>query len=202
MATEKNFRVKKGLEVQGPSTLNDSATITGNVTISGSGTLTVGGSTVSKVEVPALRDSNNGVVLSDGVTALAVRSAIGAASAAASGGLDSARIIDFVDSSYINNRLPVNGVQLPFRTKQFQFISTAGQLEYTGNDIAGNALSFASDRFNVFYNGLLLPDSDFTTAGNNTLTLADSAEAGDIITVVTYEAANGIDSAEAIKLNP
>ena len=70
--------------------------------------------------------------------------------------------------------------------------------------LANLALSYQALRFNVFFNGLLLADSDFATdsdgSGNQTIVLTDSADSGDIVTIVTYEAASGIDSAEALKL--
>lgn len=154
---------------------------------------------------PAIVNTLGTVSLGSDVTAVEVRSLIGAASSAAAGGLDSARILTFVDSSYVVNRIPQVGAQLPFRTRQFQYHSTPGQKVYSGQDmLASLALSYQALRFNVFFNGLLLADSDFSTdsdgSGNQTIVLADSADSGDIVTIVTYEAASGIDSAEALKL--
>ena len=154
---------------------------------------------------PAIVNTLGTVSLGSDVTAVEVRSLIGAASSAAAGGLDSARILTFVDSSYVVNRIPQVGAQLPFRTRQFQYHSTPGQKVYSGQDmLASLALSYQALRFNVFFNGLLLADSDFSTdsdgSGNQTIVLTDSADSGDIVTIVTYEAASGIDSAEALKL--
>ena len=150
---------------------------------------------------PGIINTNGTVSLGDEVTAVEVRSLIGAASAAASGGLDSAQILVFVDSAYVVNRIPQTGAQLPFRTRQYQFFSTPGQTTYTGKDMLANIdLSYETLRFNVFFNGLLLADSDYEATDGSSIVLADSADSGDIVTIVTYEAASGLDSAETLKL--
>lgn len=68
----------------------------------------------------------------------------------------------------------------------YEYIATAGQTAFTGNDLNGLALSFSPGLLQVFLNGVLLaPGDDYTTSGS-TITLPIGAVAGDILLVVAF----------------
>lgn len=90
---------------------------------------------------------------------------------------------------------------------KFTFTATAGQLVFTDSDDNGTPLTYnsAGVDINVYLNGVLLVDSaDFTKTDSSTITLIDSAEAGDNITIVKFTppeaSAEGVDSAATITL--
>ena len=90
---------------------------------------------------------------------------------------------------------------------KFTFTATAGQLVFADSDDNGTPLAYnsAGVDINVYLNGVLLVDSaDFTKTDSSTITLIDSAEVGDNITIVKFTppqaSAEGVDSAATITL--
>lgn len=111
-------------------------------------------------------------------------------------------LASYFDSNYITNRVSVS---YPARgsVENFLFNAAAGQLTFSGNDANGNTLSFFEDNKNVqvSINGvLLIQGTDYTTsASTNTLTLVDSATAGDQVYINTFSTlfrSTGLDSAD------
>ena len=72
------------------------------------------------------------------------------------------------------------------RTK-FDYTATQGQTAFTGADDDGKVLAFTTGQINVFVNGILMDDSDFTTTGTGTVTLASAANLNDVINIVSFE---------------
>jgi len=72
------------------------------------------------------------------------------------------------------------------RTK-FDYTATQGQTAFTGADDDGKVLAFTTGQINVYVNGILMDDSDFTTTGTGTVTLASAANLNDIISIVSFE---------------
>ena len=72
------------------------------------------------------------------------------------------------------------------RTK-FDYTASQGQTAFTGADDDGKVLAFTTGQINVFVNGILMDDSDFTTTGTGTVTLASAANLNDIISIVSFE---------------
>ena len=109
-------------------------------------------------------------------------------------------LASYFDSSYITSRVSVS---YPARgsVENFFYTATDGQLTFSGNDANGNLLQFTQDNKNVLVsvNGvLLIQGTDYTTnASTNTLTLVDSATAGDQIYINTFSnlyRSSGLDS--------
>lgn len=74
-----------------------------------------------------------------------------------------------------------------FGTVKFEFTATSGQTAFTGTDDNNKTLSFVDDQLEVYVNGVLMDNDDFSTSGGNTVTLASPAAANDIITVNTLK---------------
>ena len=115
-------------------------------------------------------------------------------------------LASYFDSNYITSR--VNSLY-PARgsVENFFYTATEGQLTFSGNDANGNPLQFSQDNKNVLVsvNGvLLIQGTDYTTsASTNTLTLVDSAAAGDQVYINTFSTlfkSTGLDSADMQKV--
>ena len=74
-----------------------------------------------------------------------------------------------------------------FGRTQFDYTATQGQTAFTGADDDGKVLAFTTGQINVFVNGILMDDSDFTTTGTGTVTLASAANLNDVISIVSFE---------------
>ena len=72
------------------------------------------------------------------------------------------------------------------RTK-FDYTATQGQTAFTGADDDGKVLAFTTGQIEVYVNGILMDDSDFTTTGTGTVTLASAANLNDVINIVSFE---------------
>ena len=112
----------------------------------------------------------------------------------------------YFDSDYITNRV---GVSYPARGSVLNYFYTAdsGQTVFTGADDNGSSLVIDQDNSNVIVsvNGVLIINgTDYTTtASSNTLTLIDSASAGDQIAINTFSnlyRSPGIDSQDMLNI--
>ena len=74
-----------------------------------------------------------------------------------------------------------------FGRTQFDYTASQGQTAFTGADDDGKVLAFTTGQINVFVNGILMDDSDFTTTGTGTVTLASAANLNDVINIVSFE---------------
>ena len=72
------------------------------------------------------------------------------------------------------------------RTK-FDYTASQGQTAFTGADDDGKVLAFTVGQIEVYVNGILMDDSDFTTTGTGTVTLASAANLNDVINIVSFE---------------
>ena len=72
------------------------------------------------------------------------------------------------------------------RTK-FDYTATQGQTAFTGADDDGKVLAFTVGQIEVYVNGILMDDSDFTTTGTGTVTLVSAANLNDVINIVSFE---------------
>ena len=71
-----------------------------------------------------------------------------------------------------------------FGSTKFEFTATAGQTAFTGTDDNNIPLAFVEDQIEVYVNGVLMDNSDFSSSGGNTVTLAAAAAVNDIVTVI------------------
>jgi len=74
-----------------------------------------------------------------------------------------------------------------FGRAKFDFTATQGQTAFTGADDDGKTLGFIDGQMEVYVNGILMDDSDFSTSTNNTVTLTSAANLNDIISVVALQ---------------
>ena len=74
-----------------------------------------------------------------------------------------------------------------FGRAKFDFTATQGQTAFTGADDDSKTLGFTDGQIEVYVNGILMDESDFTTSNGNTVTLASAANLNDIISVVAMQ---------------
>ena len=135
----------------------------------------------------ALREANAGVV-SGGLDSAAVINLVDSAyvqarqtSGGGGGGLDSAAVIALIDLNGGGNN------NLVFTT--YDYIATADQTTFSGNDKDGNGLTYNSGSVQVYRNGILLVETDDYTASNGgSVILNTGADSGDYISIATFEA--------------
>ena len=64
----------------------------------------------------------------------------------------------------------------------FIYTATSGQTTFSGADDNGNTLAYTAANFDVFLNGVLLDDSDYTATNGTSVVLGSAAAASDILT--------------------
>ena len=74
-----------------------------------------------------------------------------------------------------------------FGRAKFDYTATQGQTAFTGADDDGKTLGFTDGQIEVFVNGILMDESDFSTSNGNTVTLASAANLNDIISIVAMQ---------------
>ena len=74
-----------------------------------------------------------------------------------------------------------------FGRAKFDFTATQGQTAFTGADDDSKTLGFTDGQIEVYVNGILMDDSDFTTSNGNTVTLASAANLNDVISIVAMQ---------------
>ena len=74
-----------------------------------------------------------------------------------------------------------------FGRAKFDFTATQGQTAFTGADDDSKTLGFTDGQIEVYVNGILMDESDFTTSNGNTVTLASAANLNDIISIVALQ---------------
>ena len=74
-----------------------------------------------------------------------------------------------------------------FGRAKFDFTATQGQTAFTGADDDSKTLGFTDGQIEVYVNGILMDDSDFTTSNGNTVTLASAANLNDVISIVALQ---------------
>ena len=95
-------------------------------------------------------------------------------------GLDSAQTIAILDSNYMANRGGYPGLGI------YHFDATAGQTVFQESDASGSVLSYTENGIIVFYNGVRLPKADYTATDGTSVTLVDSADSADVISIVKW----------------
>ena len=70
---------------------------------------------------------------------------------------------------------------------RFQYTATANQTTFSGNDSAGNSLSYDSPFIDCYLNGVkLVNGTDVTVTSGNSVVLASGAASGDILDLVAF----------------
>ena len=68
----------------------------------------------------------------------------------------------------------------------FSFVADSGQTSFTGADANGTTLDYSAGNTQVFLNGILLDDADYTATNGSSIVLASAADSADYINVASY----------------
>jgi hypothetical protein len=104
------------------------------------------------------------------------------------GGLDSALVIDLIDSAYVQARQSAGGSTTvgTLGVTTYTYEADSGDTIFSGTDVNGATLTFASSGLiQVFRNGVLLSTDDYT-ASSNTVTLTFGADSADVISISAF----------------
>ena len=74
-----------------------------------------------------------------------------------------------------------------FGRAKFDYTASQGQTAFTGADDDGKTLAFTDGQIEVFVNGILMDESDFSTSNGNTVTLASAANLNDIVSITALQ---------------
>ena len=105
-------------------------------------------------------------------------------------GVDSAATIALIDSAHVQARQSVTAVS-PLILTNFIYAADSGQTSFTGADRNGAVLAVDSGKLQVFLNGILLSDSDFSH-NSTKVDLTIGADSADILTVVKIGGNSGV----------
>ena len=180
-----NIRSLKGLSVSTASA-------------SGGGTLAYNNVTGVFTFAPSTNSGGGGGLDSALAIQLIDSSYVQARSSGGGGGLDSALTTKLIDSSYVQARTEtLPGPSL----SNYEYFATNGQTIFSGNDVDGSSLSFATDTILVHHNGILLKKTNdyIESAGNNRITLTSAADSDDILTVSVFAGGGGNAGITAFK---
>ena len=72
----------------------------------------------------------------------------------------------------------------------FIYTATSGQTTFTGSDDNSNTLAYTAANLDVFLNGVLLDDSDYTASNGTSIVLGSAAAASDILTAKAWQVNN------------
>jgi hypothetical protein len=81
---------------------------------------------------------------------------------------------------------------LKVRKRNFRYVATSGQTSFSGNDSNSLSMAVNTSDVEVFLNGVLLDQTDYTIT-SSTLTLGSGAAADDIVEVITNTAFSSAD---------
>ncbi len=70
---------------------------------------------------------------------------------------------------------------------KYTYTATAAQDTFSGGDDAGDILSYTVNHIQVFLNGVLLADSDYTANNSSSVILAEAAGLDDVLTVLGFK---------------
>ena len=90
------------------------------------------------------------------------------------------------DSNDLVTLVNRKGIIVSPNVKNYEFTATAGQTAFSGNDINGNTLSYASDAIQVHMNGILLRAVDYTATNGSSINLATAASLNDELVVSAF----------------
>ena len=74
-----------------------------------------------------------------------------------------------------------------FGRAKFDYTASQGQTAFTGADDDSKTLAFTDGQIEVFVNGILMDESDFSTSNGNTVTLASAANLNDIVSITALQ---------------
>ena len=105
---------------------------------------------------------------------------------AGSGGLDSAAVTTLVDSAYVSARSPAAASGFA----AYEYNTSAAQTTFQDSDVNGNVLSYSANGIIVYYNGVLMPTSDYTATDGSSVVFTTAVDSGGTVTIAKWALAS------------
>ena len=98
----------------------------------------------------------------------------------------SVTLVSATDSNDLVTLINRKGVVVTPNVKNYEFTATAGQTTFSGSDNNGNTLAYVPGAAQVFLNGILLRNVDYTGITGTSIVLVDSASLNDELVVSAF----------------
>ena len=95
-------------------------------------------------------------------------------------------LVSATDSNDLVTLVNRKGVVVTPNVKNYEYTATAGQLTFSGADINSQTLAYVPDAVQVYLNGILLRNVDYTAINGTSITLTDSAALNDELVVSAF----------------
>jgi hypothetical protein len=95
-------------------------------------------------------------------------------------------LVSATDSNDLVTLINRKGVVVTPNVKNYEFTATAGQTTFSGADINGNTLAYVPGAAQVFLNGILIRNVDYTGITGTSIVLVDSASLNDELVVSAF----------------
>jgi hypothetical protein len=95
-------------------------------------------------------------------------------------------LVSATDSNDLVTIVNRKGVVVTPSLKTFEYTATAGQTQFSGLALDGSTLSYAPGAIQVYLNGVLLREEDFSATNGTTVTLTTGASLNDELVISTF----------------
>jgi hypothetical protein len=95
-------------------------------------------------------------------------------------------LVSATDSNDLVTIVNRKGVVVTPSLKTFEYTATAGQTQFSGLALDNSTLSYAPGAIQVYLNGVLLREEDFSATNGTTVTLATGASLNDELVISTF----------------
>lgn len=105
---------------------------------------------------------------------------------ASGGGIDSAAVTTLIDSSYVAARSTAGSSGFV----RYEYDTTANGTTFQDSDKTGQVLSYTEDYILVYYNGILMADTDYTATSGSSVVFSSGVDSGGIVSITKFSAAS------------
>jgi hypothetical protein len=95
-------------------------------------------------------------------------------------------LVSATDSNDLVTLINRKGIVVTPNVKNYEYTANAGQLTFSGADINSQTLAYVPDAVQVYLNGILLRNVDYTAVNGTSITLTDSATLNDELVVSAF----------------
>jgi len=105
---------------------------------------------------------------------------------ASGGGIDSAAVTTLIDSSYVAARSSSGSSGF----LRYEYDTTANGTTFQDSDKTGQVLSYTENYILVYYNGILMAETDYTATNGSSVVFSSGVDSGGIVSITKFSAAS------------
>tara|TARA_B100002019_G_scaffold293364_1_gene320435 strand:+ start:12790 stop:18345 length:5556 start_codon:yes stop_codon:yes gene_type:complete len=95
-------------------------------------------------------------------------------------------LVSATDSGDLVTLVNRKGIIVSPTVKNYEYTATASQTTFSGADINGNTLAYTADAIQVYLNGILLRNTDYTAVNGTSIILASGATVNDELVISAF----------------